>query len=427
MDKASAAEKAGIAAGDVLVTINGNEINDVLDYRFWLADRDVILGLTRGGIPFTARIRGDGFDDIGLEFDTPLMDKKRCCANKCIFCFIDQNPPGMRETIYFKDDDSRLSFLHGNYITLTNIFDKDVERIIRMHISPVRVSVHTTDPELRYEMMKNKRAGKVLSYLDRFAEAGLELNCQIVLCRGINDGPALDRTMRDLLKYTPQLTGVSIVPAGLTSHREGLYPLTGFSAEEAAKVIGQVNSLGEKCKQKLGSRIFFCSDEFYLLAGLPIPDEDYYEDYGQIENGVGMLRSFESDFRAELAFLEPDEIKLPRKVSVATGAAAYGMISRLCRELDIPGLEINVYKIINYFYGETVTVSGLLTGQDIAAQLEGKDLGDELLIPANALRAEDEVFLDDMSIKELETRLGVKITPSGEDGGNFLLNLTGQL
>ena len=427
MDKASAAEKVGIAAGDVLVTINGNEINDVLDYRFWLADRDVILGLTRGGIPFTARIRGDGFDDIGLEFDTPLMDKKRCCANKCIFCFIDQNPPGMRETIYFKDDDSRLSFLHGNYITLTNIFDKDVERIIRMHISPVRVSVHTTDPELRYEMMKNKRAGKVLSYLDRFAEAGLELNCQIVLCRGINDGPALDRTMRDLLKYTPQLTGVSIVPAGLTSHREGLYPLTGFSAEEAAKVIGQVNSLGEKCKQKLGSRIFFCSDEFYLLAGLPTPDEDYYEDYGQIENGVGMLRSFESDFRAELVFLEPGEIKLPRKVSVATGAAAYGMISRLCRELDIPGLEINVYKIINYFYGETVTVSGLLTGQDIAAQLEGKDLGDELLIPANALRAEDEVFLDDMSIKELETRLGVKITPSGEDGGNFLLNLTGQL
>ena len=427
MDKASAAEKVGIAAGDVLVTINGNEINDVLDYRFWLADRDVILGLTRGGIPFTARIRGDGFDDIGLEFDTPLMDKKRCCANKCIFCFIDQNPPGMRETIYFKDDDSRLSFLHGNYITLTNIFDKDVERIIRMHISPVRVSVHTTDPELRYEMMKNKRAGKVLSYLDRFAEAGLELNCQIVLCRGINDGPALDRTMRDLLKYTPQLTGVSIVPAGLTSHREGLYPLTGFSAEEAAKVIGQVNSLGEKCKQKLGSRIFFCSDEFYLLAGLPTPDEDYYEDYGQIENGVGMLRSFESDFRAELVFLEPGEIKLPRKVSVATGAAAYGMISRLCRELDITGLEINVYKIINYFYGETVTVSGLLTGQDIAAQLEGKDLGDELLIPANALRAEDEVFLDDMSIKELETRLGVKITPSGEDGGNFLLNLTGQL
>ena len=427
MDKASAAEKVGIAAGDVLVTINGNEINDVLDYRFWLADRDVILGLTRGGIPFTARIRGDGFDDIGLEFDTPLMDKKRCCANKCIFCFIDQNPPGMRETIYFKDDDSRLSFLHGNYITLTNIFDKDVERIIRMHLSPVRVSVHTTDPELRYEMMKNKRAGKVLSYLDRFAEAGLELNCQVVLCRGINDGPALDRTMRDLLKYTPQLTGVSIVPAGLTSHREGLYPLTGFSAEEAAKVIGQVNSLGEKCKQKLGSRIFFCSDEFYLLAGLPIPDEDYYEDYGQIENGVGMLRSFESDFRAELVFLEPGEIKLPRKVSVATGAAAYGMISRLCRELDIPGLEINVYKIINYFYGETVTVSGLLTGQDIAAQLEGKDLGDELLIPANALRAEDEVFLDDMSIKELETRLGVKITPSGEDGGNFLLNLTGQL
>ncbi len=426
VEQGSVAEKAGIAAGDVLVSINGNEINDVLDYRFWLADGTVTLGLTRNGKPFSTVIHGDGFDDVGLCFDTPLMDKKRSCANKCIFCFIDQNPKGMRDTIYFKDDDSRLSFLHGNYITLTNIYDKDVERIIKMRISPVRVSVHTTDPELRCQMMQNKRAGTVLSYLDRFAEAGLELNCQIVLCRGINDGAALDRTMHDLLKYVPQLTGVSVVPAGLTRHRDGLFPLAGFTKEEAAHVIMQVNALGNKCCERLGSRIFFCSDEFYLLAGLPIPDEDYYEDYGQIENGVGMLRSFETDFRAELGFLDPTAVKLPRRVSVATGAAAYDTLSRLCSEINLDGLEIKVYKIVNRFYGESVTVSGLLTGQDIAEQLADKDLGDELLIPANALRDGDDVFLDDMSLRELTERLGVRITPSGEDGGAFLLDLTGQ-
>jgi len=371
-------------------------------------------------------IKKSTYDDIGLEFDTPLMDKKRRCANACIFCFIDQNPKGMRDTIYFKDDDSRLSFIHGNYITLTNLFEKDVARIIKMRFSPVRVSVHTTDPELRCKMMKNKRSGEVLNYLRRFADSGLELNCQIVLCKGVNDGEALDRTMRDLEAYIPQLTSVSVVPAGLTKHRDGLYPLSSFTSEESAIVIEQVNAFGDECVKKYGSRIFFCSDEFYINAGLPVPDSEYYEEYSQIENGVGMLRSFEDEFMDELDYLEKEKITLPRTVSVATGAASYDMIKRLCDKINVDGLTVNVYKIVNNFYGESVTVSGLLTGGDIAEQLKDKELGDELFVPKNALRADDLIFLDDMTLNELSVRLGgIKINTAGEDGAEFLLGLAG--
>ncbi len=361
-------------------------------------------------------------------FDTPLMDKKRHCANACIFCFIDQNPKGMRDTIYFKDDDSRLSFIHGNYITLTNLFEKDVARIIKMRFSPVRVSVHTTDPELRCKMMKNRRSGEVLGYLRRFADSGLELNCQIVLCKGVNDGEALDRTMRDLESYIPQLTSVSVVPAGLTKHRDGLYPLSPFTSEESAEVIKQVNAFGDKCVKKHGSRIFFCSDEFYINAGLSIPSSQYYEEYSQIENGVGMLRSFEDEFTDELDYIEKKALPLPRTVSVATGTASYGMIKRLCEKINIDGLTVNVYKIVNNFYGESVTVSGLLTGEDIANQLKDKPIGDELLVPSNALRADGLIFLDDMTLDELSENLGkIKICPCSEDGADFLLKITGSL
>lgn len=409
-----------------MISINGNEISDVLDYRFYLTESRIILSLHRDGNEFEVAIKKLPYDDIGLEFDTPLMDKKRRCANACIFCFIDQNPKGMRDTIYFKDDDSRLSFIHGNYITLTNLFETDVARIIKMRFSPVRVSVHTTNPDLRCKMMKNKRSGEVLEYLRRFANSGLELNCQIVLCRGINDGKELDRTMRDLEEYIPQLTSVSVVPAGLTKHRDELYPLSLFSPEESAAVIAQVNAFGDECLKKYGSRIFFCSDEFYINSGLPIPESRYYEEYSQIENGVGMLRSFEDEFQDELNYLEKDALSLPRTVSVATGAASYNMIKKLCEKINIPGLNIHVYKIVNNFYGESVTVSGLLTGGDIADQLKEKTLGDNLLIPKNAVRADDLIFLDDMSLDELSSALGnIKIDTVGEDGCEFLLKLAG--
>ena len=288
----SRAAKRGIRAGDVLLAINGHEIRDVLDYRFYLAEETVRLSLRRGEKTFEKKIRKETYDDIGLSFETALMDKKQSCRNKCIFCFIDQLPRGMRDSLYFKDDDARLSFLHGNYITLTNLTDADIDRIIEMHISPINVSVHTTNPELRVRMMHNKRAGEVLSYLDRLAAAGITLRAQIVLCRGINDGEELVRSMHDLARLYPALDSVSVVPAGLTAHREGLYPLTAYTPEEAAGVIRTVEEFAAAHRAARGSRLVFAADELYLRAGLEIPPEDAYEGYPQIENGVGMLRSF---------------------------------------------------------------------------------------------------------------------------------------
>ena len=293
--KGSIADRHGIKAGDFLVDINNSPIRDVLDYRFYLTERSVTLHLLRDGAPRTVSFRKGEYDDIGLAFETPLMDKKQRCKNGCVFCFIDQNPEGMRESIYFKDDDSRLSFLHGNYITLTNMTEQDVARIVKMRFSPINVSIHTTNPELRVKMMKNKNAGKVLSYLRSFADAGLSICGQIVLCKGLNDGEELLRSMRDLSEYYPALTSVSVVPAGLTKHREGLYPLADFSADEAAAVIDTVERFAEAHKKKTGSRLFFLADEFYLKAGRPLPEEEAYEGYPQIENGVGMLRALEEE------------------------------------------------------------------------------------------------------------------------------------
>ena len=353
------------------------------------------------------------------------MDKKQTCRNGCIFCFIDQNPDGMRESIYFKDDDSRLSFLHGNYITLTNMTERDVERIVKMRFSPINISVHTTNPELRVKMMKNKRAGEVLSYLDRFAEAGLSMCGQIVLCRGVNDGEELMRSMRDLERYYPNMGSVSIVPAGLTEHRDGLYPLTDFTAEEAGAVLDMIDSVAQENLQKHGSRIFFAADELYLKAGRPIPSEEYYEGYPQIENGVGMLRSMNEELTAALD--EATATDASRTVSVVTGVASYDMIKGKCDEImrKIPGLQIKVYKIVNNFFGKSITVSGLLTGKDIYEQLLDKELGDLLLVPANALRAGEEVFLCDMTVDELAERLGVRILPTRDDGYEFVDHLLG--
>lgn len=418
----SRAEKAGIKPGDYLLEINSHEINDVLDYRFRLADTTVILKLHRGPDIIEKKIKKEEYDDIGLEFGTPLMDKKHRCENGCIFCFIDQNPEGMRETIYFKDDDSRLAFLHGNYITLTNLHEADIDRIIEMHISPVNISVHTTNPELRVMMMKNKRSGEVLSYIDKLADAGIKLHGQVVLCRGINDGAELDRTMRDLSKYYPAMESVSIVPAGLTKYREKLYPLKPFSAEECAVVIKQV----EDFNKNLPERMFFASDEFFVLSGTPLPKDDYYGDYTQLDNGVGMLTSFTTEFHSMLSTLDEDECAIEREVSLATGEAAYGMMRSLIDELEAqcPKLKCHLYKIKNNFFGGQVTVTGLLTGADLAEQLSGKPLGDTLYLARTTLRAEGDLFLCGMSPAQLSEKLGgVNIEFIENDGAALVENL----
>ncbi|MBQ3126990.1 MAG: DUF512 domain-containing protein [Clostridia bacterium] len=425
----SRAAAAGVCAGDILLSINGHEIRDVLDYRFYLTERRVTLALHRGPELLDVTIRKGEYDDIGLEFSTPLMDGKHCCANRCIFCFIDQLPKGMRDSLYFKDDDSRLSFLHGNYITLTNLGDRDIDRIIEMHISPVNVSVHTTNPELRCSMMGNKRAGKTLDYLRRLADAGIAICGQIVLCRGINDGVELDRSMRDLAELMPALRSVSIVPAGLTKYREGLYPLSPFTPEEAAAVIAQVDAFAEGCKAKYDTRLFFCADEFYLKAGLPLPDHAYYEEYSQIENGVGLLTSLCHEFDFELDYVDDllPEAKLPRTVTVATGEAAYGTLSALAERLmaKVPGLTVQVIAVHNDFFGDLITVAGLLTGRDLAAQLKGHDLGDELLLPSVTLRAEGDLFLCGMTPDALADELETPIKFVKNDGAALIAALLG--
>ena len=425
----SIAEKAGIHGGDMLISINQNEIRDVLDYRFYLTDTNVSVTLTRGDTPYTVHINKGEYDDIGLSFETPLMDKKHSCTNRCVFCFIDQLPPGMRESLYFKDDDDRLSFLHGNYVTLTNLKNEDIDRIIKMHISPVNISVHTTNPDLRVRMMKNKHAGEVLSYLGRLSDAGIAMCTQIVLCKGLNDGAELDRTLHDLIAYYPALRSCAIVPVGLTKYREKLHPLEPFTPEDCAAVIKQVNAYGDWCLKTHGTRIFYCSDEFYIRAGLPLPNEDYYEDYSQIENGVGMLTSMRAEFDMELDYLDEllPNFRAPRTVSVITGMAAYEHIASLAKALTdrTTGLTVHVHPIVNNFFGENVTVAGLLTGKDVVEQLSGMDLGDELLFPSVMLRADGDVFLDDMTPEELSERLGVPVRASDSDGAKFISALLG--
>ena len=429
VEPASRAEKHGILPGDTLLAINNNEINDVLDYRFYLTECKVKVTVMRDGEEISVTIKKGEYDDIGLDFETPLMDKKHTCKNGCIFCFIDQNPEGLRESLYFKDDDSRLSFIHGNYVTLTNMTEKDVERIIKMRISPINVSVHTTNPELRVKMMKNKNSGKVLSYLNDFAEAGLKISAQIVLCRGINDGEELMRSMRDLAALYPAVSSVAVVPAGLTKFREKLYPLTDFTKDEAADVIDMINSFGDEHYKNHGTRLIYAADEFYLKADREIPTADYYEDYPQLENGVGMLRSFSDEFGMALE----DVIEFAsgnteeRTVSLVTGTASYPTLKQLSDKLMsiCPKLTINIYEIINNFFGTSITVSGLLTGKDICEQLQGKPLGDELLIPENSLRHGEEVFLCGMTVSEMSDRLSVPVRATGADGYQLVEDILG--
>ena len=419
--KDSLADNIGILEGDVLVSINGREINDVLDYRFYLADQRLCIKIKRDS-ENEFIIEKQLYDDIGLEFETPLMDKKHRCENKCIFCFIDQLPKGMRETLYFKDDDSRLSFLHGNYITLTNLEKKDIDRIIEMHISPVNISVHTTNPELRCKMMHNKRAGEVLSYIKMLSDAGIEICGQIVLCRGINDGEELTKSLNDLAQFYPNLRSVCIVPSGLTKYREKLYPLKGFDKSSSREVIKQVENINKFYRKKYGKNLFFCSDEFYLMAEKKLHNDEYYEDYSQIDNGVGMLTSFEKELDLYLKVLSSDERKIKRTVSVATGEAAYDFICKMVKRIKkkCKHIECNVYKIVNDYFGHTITVSGLITGVDMINQLKGKTLGEELILPRNMLRAEGDLFLCNTSVDELSSKLDIKVGIAEIDGASFV-------
>ncbi len=422
----SLAEEKGVKVGDKLHTVNGNEVNDVLDYRFYLTDTRVHIGLERDGVFFEILIIKEMYADIGLEFETYLMDKKRSCQNRCIFCFIDQLPKGLRDTLYFKDDDSRLSFLMGNYVTLTNLKESDVNRIIKMRISPINVSVHTMNPSLRVQMMKNKNAGLVLSYLKKFADAGIEINAQIVLCKGINDGKELDYTMSELEKLHPSLVSCSIVPAGMTCFRENLYPLEAFEPDECVKVVEQVEKFADVCLEKHGSRIFFCGDELYIKGGLPLHNEDYYEGYPQIENGVGMIASMQGEF--DFALETQQDVIVEHTVSVATGYSAYDFICSLAKKTEesVKGLKVHVYKIRNDFFGESITVAGLLTGADIINQLKDRELGDTLLLPRVMLRAEGDLTLDGITPNEIEEALNVKIKFVDSDGGTFIDALLGR-
>ena len=400
----------GIKAGDKLLSINSNAINDFLDYDFYIKDEKLCLEFEHKGKVKTAKIKKGADDDIGLEFESYLMDKQRRCKNKCIFCFIDQNPDGMRESIYFKDDDSRLSFLFGNYITLTNLEDSDIDRIIKMHISPVNISVHTMNKELRVKMMKNKRAGECLSYIYRLAEAGIELNTQLVLCPGINDGKELEYSISELGKLYPAVRSIAAVPVGVTKHREGLFEMPEYNKETAGQVIDIIDRMGNDLKHKHGTRLVYAADEFYLKAEREIPDADYYEDYPQIENGVGMWSSFEVEAADMLEDLDKSA-DIRKSLSLATGTAAYPLINETAKRLMAiyPSLEINTYEIKNDFYGHSVTVAGLITGGDLINQLKDKKLGQELIIPDVMLRSEGDLFLDNVSLEDAERELGVKI------------------
>lgn len=423
--KNSAAYCAGVRKGDMLVSVNGHGIRDVLDYMFYSAEQSVVLVLKRGDKHIALKIVKSEYDDLGMEFQSFLMDNKQSCTNKCVFCFIDQMPPGMRETLYFKDDDARLSFLQGNYVTLTNMKDEDINRIIDMHLN-VNISVHTTNPELRCKMMNNRFAGEKLKYLKRLADADIGMNCQIVLCPGLNDGEELKRTLDDLGELAPAVNSVAVVPVGLTKFREGLYPLKLFDKDGAAETIRVIEEYQQRFLKDYGTRLVFPADEFYLTAGLPIPDNDYYEDYPQYENGVGMLRSLEDEFSRRMKEIDKMPHKL-RNVSIATGAAAYEFICGLARSAEekYPGLSCSVYKIINNFFGDTITVTGLLTGQDITEQLLGKKLGGTLLLSESMVMRGSDIFLDDTTVPQLEKKLNVKIKLTPQDGAKLFDNIVG--
>ncbi len=415
----SIADELGIAPGDRLLSINDMEIEDVFDYHFYVNDEELTLLIEKpDGEQWELPIEKDYEEDLGITFEQGLMDEYRSCRNKCMFCFIDQMPEGMRETLYFKDDDSRLSFLQGNYVTLTNMSDHDIERIIRYHLEPINISFQTTNKELRCKMLHNRFAGEALKKVDRLFEGGIEMNGQIVLCKGVNDGEELKRSIQDLSKYIPYLRSVSVVPVGLTKYREGLYPLEPFTKEEASIVLHTIHKWQEKLFSQYGTHFIHAGDEWYILAGQEIPEAERYDGYLQLENGVGMLRLLLDEFEKAYAVLRGDHRK--RCVSLATGLLAYPYIKKMADRLmeKCTETKVYVYPVKNEFFGEQITVSGLITGKDLLCQLKGKPLGERLLLPCSMFRSGETVFLDDITLKDVTEALQVEadiVKSSGQD------------
>lgn len=427
----SIAEEFELEPGDVLLKINGNEIEDIFDYQYFVEDEYIeVLVRKADGEEWLLEIDKDADEDLGIVFENGLMGDYKSCCNKCMFCFIDQMPKGMRETLYFKDDDSRLSFLQGNYVTLTNMNDRDIDRIIRYHLGPINISVHTTNGELRCKMLKNRFAGEALKKIDRLFEAGIEMNGQVVLCRGINDGSELERTITELHRYAPVMRSVSVVPAGLTKYRDGLYPLESFEKADAENVIDMIEKYQEMFYRQDGLHFIHASDEWYIMAGRDFPEESRYDGYLQLENGVGMMRLLWDEFIAGYEQLEKKKLLKDNavEVSIATGVLAYDMIKEMSELLEkkIDGLTIHCYKIVNHFFGEKITVSGLITGTDLMAQLKDKELGSRLLLPNNILRSGEDVFLDDYTLNEVSEALktDIVIVPAG--GTDFIRAVLGE-
>lgn len=415
----SPAERAGILAGDILLAIDGQELNDIFDYHFLSDEESFSVTIRRGEEEITLFVEKDYDEDLGLTFSSGLLDDYHSCSNSCVFCFIDQMPPGMRDTLYFKDDDTRLSFLQGNYVTLTNVSDKELERLICYRLAPINVSVHATDAEVRCKMLNNRFAGNIMEKMRKIADADLPMNAQIVLCKGLNDGAVLDRSIQDLLTLAPQLESVSVVPVGLTKFREGLYPLESFGKEEAKELLSQIHRWQKEALEKVDCHFVHASDEWYLLAGEPIPEASTYDGYVQLENGVGMMRLLEDEFSESVAKLHRHPF-MKRKKTIACGVLAAPLLKRLVEMLRVkcPGIDVQVNPIVNHYFGESITVSGLVTGTDLMEQLRGEELGSELLIPSNMLRADEEVFLDDVTVAEVSETLQVRVDivkSSGDD------------
>ena len=423
----SIAEELELEPGDVILAINDQEIEDIFDYHYLVEDEYLVMLVEKpDGEQWELEIEKDDDEDLGITFENGLMDDYKSCSNKCIFCFIDQMPPGMRDTLYFKDDDSRLSFLQGNYVTLTNMKEKDIDRIIRYRLDPINISVQTTNPELRCMMLHNRFAGDALKKIDTLYEAGIRMNGQIVLCKGVNDGAELERSIRDLMNYQPCMESVSVVPVGLSRFREGLYPLEPFTKEDACEVLDLIHGWQEKSMEMHGTHFIHASDEWYLLAERELPQEDNYDGYIQLENGVGMLRLLQEEFTEALADVSGDA-GLEKEVSIATGRLAAPFLEELVGKLEekYPHVRVHVYPIRNDFFGEMITVSGLLTGQDLKKQLSVVPLGEKLLIPCNMIRSEEQDFLDDVTVEELEKTLQVPIDivkSSGKDLLDAIIN-----
>ncbi len=427
----SIAEEAGIEQGDILLALNGEKVQDVFDYRFLMANEELLIEIEKkNGEIWEVEIEKDEYEDLGLEFAQSMIDDAKSCTNKCIFCFIDQLPEGMRETLYFKDDDSRLSFLTGNYVTLTNMNDDDMARIIKYRMSPINISVHTTNPDLRTFMLKNRFAGNISERIKSLVDKGITVNCQIVLCRHINDGRELDRTISDLSSLYPGIGSISVVPVGITRHREGLCLLLPYDMEASREVVRQVKAWQKKLLKRYGSRVVYLADEFYIMAKTTIPRYEEYEDFPQIENGVGLIALLTHEFNQFVEDPKAAELKLEqaRNVSIATGVSAYGYIKAMAESLEkrYDNLRINVYEIKNDYFGENVTVAGLLTGTDIVALLGGQELGQELLVSSSMLRSGEDVLLDDYTLGMLEQHLKVKVTAVDNNGSDFVLKVLGK-